>query len=562
MNKALLADGDEKKKGNNKRNNKFVYGTAAVLGCLFSLGLLIGGGFEKAGTVTYLWETPRQCVVSCFRFIAWAILFTLLLNAIYHISLNKKKGILIWGQDKKVIRFLFEEHAWAAPFVCMVAAWIPYVIFLFPGTISWDGMEALTSAFRYMEWTNHHPFFSSGLMRAAIEIGRALGNENIGFFLYTFCQLLLQSGLFAAVFCLMKKMKVPYIIRILTLVWFAFFSVWPTNGYAMNKDSMYYIVFLAFMLLTSFLLKTNEFQKGKALFYTVYFISMLSVCLFRNNGIYVLILSLPFVAVVGTRRRRKEIGCLILALLLFWGAYQKLLLPGLDISPGSSREMFSIPFQQTARYVKEHGNEVTGEEARAIAAILDYENLAQLYEPELSDNVKWTYNDNAVTEEKLSYFKVWFQQFLKHPVTYFDATLNNIYRYFDPTQEEFYKGVSGEYEISGPDFYYKYFSFQQNESFQEERKMLRGIAESVKRIPGVGMIYGTGLYTWILLAIFGAFVVKKKYHAMVLSVPLLVSLLVCIASPVNGCQRYMLPILVSLPVLVCWIFERDTEELY
>mgnify|MGYP001068729127 CR=1 FL=1 len=89
--------------------------------------------------------------------------------------------------------------------------------------------------------------------------------------------------------------------------------------------------------------------------------------------------------------------------------------------------------------------------------------------------------------------------------------------------------------------------------------MLRGIAESVKRIPGVGMIYGTGLYTWILLAVFGAFVVKKKYHAMVLPVPLLVSLLVCIASPVNGCQRYMLPILVSLPVLVCWIFERDTE---
>ena len=169
MNKALLTDGDEKKKG----NNKFVYGTAVVLGCLFSLGLLIGGGFEKADTVTYLWENPRQCAVSCFRFIAWAILFTLLLNAIYHISLNKKKGIWIWGQDKKVIRFLFEEHAWAAPFVCMVAAWIPYVIFLFPGTISWDGMEALTSAFRYMEWTNHHPFFSSGLMRAAIEIGRA-----------------------------------------------------------------------------------------------------------------------------------------------------------------------------------------------------------------------------------------------------------------------------------------------------------------------------------------------------------------------------------------------------
>lgn len=545
---------------NIRYNQKRIYVTAIVLGCLFSLGLLVGGSFEKAGTITYLWSNPQRCIGSVAYFLMWAVVFALLLNAIYHLSFRKAAGILTWGSDNKIMRTIFEKHAWGMPFLCMLIAWLPYLFFLFPGTISWDGMEALTGAFRYMEWTNHHPYFSSLLMKIAIEKGRGLGSENIGFFLYTFSQILLQSAVFASVFCFMKKLKVPYIFRILSLVWFSFFSVWPTNGYAMNKDSMYYIMFLIFILFTSVLLTKTEFHKGKSLFYVLYFISMVLVCLFRNNGIYVILISLPFIAAVEKGTRRKIICFLAFLLFLFYFIYQKMVLPGLDILPGSSREMFSIPFQQTARYVKEHGDEVTEEEAEAIEGVLDYANLAKLYEPELSDNVKWTYKDDAKAEEKSAYIRVWFQQFLKHPVTYFDATLNNIYRYFDPTQKEFYGGVGGDYEINGPDFYYEHFSFHQKESFQKEREILYQAAERVKEIPVLGMIYGTGLYTWMLLAIFGLFIVKRQYQAMAATTPLLITLLICIASPVNGCMRYMLPIMVSFPVLICWIFRQNTED--
>ena len=77
---------------------------------------------------------------------------------------------------------------------------------------------------------------------------------------------------------------------------------------------------------------------------------------------------------------------------------------------------------------------MTTKETDAIKDVLDYEHLAELYNPELSDDVKWTYNNEADKNAKKSYIETWFDQFLKHPLTYIEATLNNTYRYLDPTQ--------------------------------------------------------------------------------------------------------------------------------
>lgn len=70
-----------------------------------------------------------------------------------------------------------------------------------------------------------------------------------------------------------------------------------------------------------------------------------------------------------------------------------------QIEPGSIREALSLPFQQTARYALEYGNEITEEEAAVISNILDYEHLAENYNPRISDPVKRTFNKNATREE-------------------------------------------------------------------------------------------------------------------------------------------------------------------
>ena len=94
----------------------------------------------------------------------------------------------------------------------------------------------------------------------------------------------------------------------------------------------------------------------------------------------------------------------------------------------------SIPFQQTALYVKTCGDEVTEEERAVIDSVLDYDKLGQ-YNPVLSDPVKTTYrfDDSKLPE----YFRVWFQMFLKHPGIYVEAFLLKSYGFFAPYDQSF-----------------------------------------------------------------------------------------------------------------------------
>ena len=57
--------------------------------------------------------------------------------------------------------------------------------------------------------------------------------------------------------------------------------------------------------------------------------------------------------------------------------------------------------QQTARYLKEYPDDVTKEEAKAIDGVMKYDEIADLYNPELSDPVKATYRGGHITMAKL-----------------------------------------------------------------------------------------------------------------------------------------------------------------
>jgi len=84
--------------------------------------------------------------------------------------------------------------------------------------------------------------------------------------------------------------------------------------------------------------------------------------------------------------------------------------------------MLSVPFQQTARYVKYHADELSDEDIKTIDYVLNYDTLAERYKPEIADPVKNEYNKYTKTKDLIAYFKIWFKGLVKHPETYIDAT--------------------------------------------------------------------------------------------------------------------------------------------
>lgn len=127
------------------------------------------------------------------------------------------------------------------------------------------------------------------------------------------------------------------------------------------------------MAVLIYIIKLYQFIKYDNNFKSVllFMFLIILVILLRNNGIYLVLLSFPFVFFV-KKNLRKTVIVMIICTLLFNSWYGKLLIY-LEIPSESIREMLSIPFQQTARYVKYYSDEVTAEEREVIDKILTYD---------------------------------------------------------------------------------------------------------------------------------------------------------------------------------------------
>ena len=135
----------------------------------------------------------------------------------------------------------------------------------------------------------------------------------------------------------------------------------------------------------------------------------------KNQGIYIALVTLVFCVICLKKYRIKILVTMFVPIFIFQFAYTGLLFKAARVSTVGKQEALSVCFQQTARYVKYHGDEVTGEEEAAIKKVLAYKKLAKKYQPALSDPVKGTYKSQDTSTDLKNYFKVWLQMGVKHP---------------------------------------------------------------------------------------------------------------------------------------------------
>ena len=80
-------------------------------------------------------------------------------------------------------------------------------------------------------------------------------------------------------------------------------------------------------------------------------------------------------------------------------------------------------------------------------------------------------------------------------------------------------------------------------------------------IPGIGLICNIGFNSWLIIA-YSLWLISKRKHAyFVLVCPLLISMLICIASPVNTYFRYAMPfVFTSLFTIGTWILLKNKKN--
>ncbi len=232
-----------------------------------------------------------------------------------------------------------------------------------------------------------------------------------------------------------------------------------------------------------------------------------------------------------------------------------LLFPVLNIHPGGKQEMLGLPFQQTARYIIDHGDEITSEEQLAISRVLDYKELAESYRPRVHDYVKFLYDQEATTQDLIAYLQAYFSMGLKHPETYFDAFMATA-TFYTSFETPVYITLTSSID------YPRDIAYSDKETTEGDPLVIWSPLEvagfkdalcsayyAVCDAPLIGFFLKLALYTtWIPVSLL-LYMLRRNIRFKGILLPGLLLLLVCFISPI-GATRYTIALFDTIMLIV------------
>ncbi len=549
--------------------------TVFVPSILFAFFMVFGYSFEKSGSWDLVLGIRNgQILKAALVFCGYVILFARVLHSLFSVldrsvpsvpeRLSPVRGGIL-GRFRRHV----EEKPFRTLFLTLLIAYIPHILLSYPAIFMGDSRTQIVQAFRELKTTGiayltqdrllspsvfinqHHPVFHTWLLHLCLLLGEALfGSFSQGIF---FCTLLQALGLIAAFSFTAAVLLRDRVIKpehAILLIGYAILHPMIHNYICLITKDVVFAVFFVLLVCGCYLLLSG--RRGGRI-YACMAVACLGVMFFRNDWKYLLLPALLVTALLHRPSRKIFLLFACAALPVLFAVYG-LLFPALRYTPGSVREMLSIPFQQTARYVLYHPDDVSEEERAAIDAVLDYDSLGKLYNPDKSDAVKGTYREEAGKKELLRYFRAWAAMLRRHPGTYVQATMNNYYQFFYPStrfwiynyqwSEQNMDDINDGIMSLGQSFYHP----KQTEHF---RYASDAVNISLLSFPGTSLLMTPAVYSWLLIAMLFYAFRRKKRAALAVLVHALGILLVCMTGPCNGYYgRYLFPLVALMPSLI------------
>lgn len=511
------------------------------------------------GQSVVLLAVIRGCGIAVLFFFSFQVINSLQLEVFPLEFLDKKKC-----KEFICILFLF--------MVC----WLPYIIIMYPGIICPDTADEVAQVLGNIDycwtiktispeyqdslWNNHHPVFYTLILSIFVKLGDVLGSHNVGFFVFS----IIQSGCLAWVLAyfmiFIKKMGVALKIRKGILLFFAFNPLFPLWGITFSKDILFSAATLMVILLLYQFLKNpvRLIQKFELVFWC------LLMMLLRNNGFYMLLLVIPLgigVLRKDKRKLRELLAAVLISMIFFQVGVQGLLFPVFHISQGSVREMLSVPFVQTARYVKEYGDTLDAEDENNILTLFSREDntlkdIVRNYVPDQADKVKDRFNPGATKTDLRNYFKTWGKGFLKHPEIYIEAFFNLNYGWFNFDNKQRLHHYTG---IAGKNITKMLEDVQSPDALAGAQRSLTEYVEIVTRLPFTTWMIEYSFYTWAYVIFLMVMIIRKKYQELLTCCILYANYFIGFLGPVSY-TRYALPMIICAPFIMILTFMTEGKR--
>lgn len=539
-----------------KLENKRLKICAIIVACLFATIEIIGYSINTYLDLSSTIGTGRIIIKNLLKWFGYATFFYGVIVLIFHFLDNTLQKV-----KKEETSFSFFTDNKKSFFICMAViflAWLPYLLRYFPGNATSDSVSQMLQALGITKLNNHHPIAHTGVIFIGMCIGRILENYNIGIAVYSVIQMLLMSAIFSYAIYYMAKKKIPLVFRVVALLFFACYPINALYSITMWKDVIFSgLVLLVVISIVEIITNQEEFfqRKSNKICFTVILILML---VFRSNGVYVAILTMPFLIIVA-KKYYKQLLIMFFVVLAVYGIFKGPFFAIFDIKGAPTREALSIPLQQFARMLKVR-EDMSEEDKEAIYHFLPIENEQNLYIPTLSDPIKAKFNEKYFKDHKLEFIGLWVKLVVKYPVEAIESFLCNSYGYWYPETKnwvvarEIYQGkIDGDKDVP--------ITIYQKPFIKGEMVTKMDSLIEKRNIPVVSMLFSIGFAFWIMIVVFVYFIYQKRYKILVSFIPIWVLWLTCIASPVYCEYRYIYSLFICLPILIATLPIREKKTI-
>ena len=527
--------------------------SACFTSLYFTFCLLFGSFGFLYKDLSVLYQTIPQCVLTGLKISGWVPFFYVMVRSGFAL-LDEYTREPVSGRFGTAV---FEKHSFILPLLIILICWLPYIIAFYPGFVPSDGLKQLNNYFGSGHFTDNHPAFSSMMMGWAMRLGRALGSDNLGLFLFTGPQLLTNAAVMAACFPLFKKMQCPVWLRKFTLFNFALIPIWPNYAYSLLKDSYYMAMILLFVIqMIYIILDADAFcsRVGNLILMTMALCLMMLV---RHEGQYVGgIVFLTLFTLPGPRSQWKRLLPVLLVPLCVINVFNHVIRPALHIDDSPAREALTMPFRQTSAIVVGMEDSLTEEESAVLHELFVYEQIPEMFEGsfENADNLKGLFDPWAPRDALMRYMKLWARLGLKHPFVYLNVFLCANTKYYDPFLPP-YRDIYGWFGIEQADYVNKgLFDIHYSPTLAAVRSALINLAEGLPGLPLTSLFYSLGFNAWLMVFCLASLLRRKVKGVIIPLLPGLFTFIMLQNSAINGFFRYMLPLLITLPVAAAWAF--------
>ena len=391
-------------------------------------------------TAFYLSDTQYTIVSDLnnqfFRLVILAVtaigLYFFLYKGIWYLMYQLKQVTLADNKKgEKIIPYLP-----LLSFVFLVLCRIPWLLYSYPGIMTPDSINQFEQVLGMKPYSNHHPWLHTMTISLFYHIGTLFtSNVNEAFVFYTLFQICFMAFAVSYFIRIISKYirSLPLLCGLIAL--YAFLPYHNIMAICIWKDVLFSGT--VFLFCTSLFHLVKEGMKTKnILSVIIYFSSGFFMCLYRSNGWYAFMITIPFLLFVFRKQWKfmYPLHFFLLSLVLF---VKGPVMEHYEVEQPDFVESLSIPLQQIGRLIATGSElELTPEHNILIDKVIDRTHIPQLYTEYISDNMKELVranNPEYLFSHKNEYLKLWIELGLKYPEVYYDAYVAQTHGYYSPS---------------------------------------------------------------------------------------------------------------------------------